>query len=106
MTNTIDRRSFLIAGSLTALASSRAFGANNTIRVGVIGAGSRIEKVAGLRRAIGHRTAAGAAGFSGWPVGCFTPCNWCAFFVACQEARVIEVDEVKPKCVVGLKFLD
>ena len=42
MTNTIDRRSFLIAGSLTALASSRAFGANNTIRIGVIGAGGRM----------------------------------------------------------------
>ncbi len=42
MTNTIDRRSFLIAGSLTALASTRAFGANDTIRVGVIGAGSRM----------------------------------------------------------------
>ena len=42
MTNTLDRRSFLIAGSLTALASSRAFGANNTIRVGVIGAGGRM----------------------------------------------------------------
>jgi len=38
----LDRRSFLIAGSLTALASARAFGANNTIRVGVIGAGSRM----------------------------------------------------------------
>jgi predicted dehydrogenase len=42
LTNTLDRRSFLIAGSLTALASSRAFGANNTIRIGVIGAGSRM----------------------------------------------------------------
>jgi predicted dehydrogenase len=42
LTNTLDRRSFLIASSLTALASARAFGANNTIRVGVIGAGSRM----------------------------------------------------------------
>ena len=42
LTNMIDRRSFLIAGSLTALASARAFGANDTIRVGVIGAGSRM----------------------------------------------------------------
>ena len=32
LTITLDRRSFLIAGSLTALASARAFGANNTIR--------------------------------------------------------------------------
>ncbi|MGA3263315.1 MAG: hypothetical protein ABSC47_04635 [Terracidiphilus sp.] len=38
----IDRRSFLIASSLTALASARAFGANDAIRVGVIGAGSRM----------------------------------------------------------------
>jgi predicted dehydrogenase len=38
----LDRRSFLIAGSLTALASTRALGANDTIRVGVIGAGGRM----------------------------------------------------------------
>ena len=42
MTDTLNRRTFLVAGSLTALASSRAFGANNTIRVGVIGAGGRM----------------------------------------------------------------
>ena len=47
MTSPIDRRSFLIAGSLTALASSRAFGANNAIRVGVIGAGSRMNGLLG-----------------------------------------------------------
>jgi predicted dehydrogenase len=38
----LNRRSFLIASSLTALASSRAFGANDTLRVGVIGAGGRM----------------------------------------------------------------
>jgi predicted dehydrogenase len=38
----LDRRSFLIAGSLTALASTRALGANDTIRIGVIGAGGRM----------------------------------------------------------------
>jgi predicted dehydrogenase len=38
----MDRRSFLIAGGLTALASTRALGANDTLRVGVIGAGGRM----------------------------------------------------------------
>jgi len=38
----LDRRSFLIAGSLTALASTRALGANDRIRIGVIGAGGRM----------------------------------------------------------------
>lgn len=43
MTPILDRRSFLIAGSLTALASSRALGANDTLHVGVIGAGGRMQ---------------------------------------------------------------
>jgi predicted dehydrogenase len=38
----LDRRSFLIAGGLTALASTRILGANDIIRVGVIGAGGRM----------------------------------------------------------------
>ncbi len=38
-----NRRSFLIAGGLTALASTRVLGANDTLRVGVIGAGGRID---------------------------------------------------------------
>jgi predicted dehydrogenase len=38
----LNRRSFLIAGGLTALASTRVLGANDTIRVGVIGAGGRM----------------------------------------------------------------
>jgi predicted dehydrogenase len=38
----LDRRSFLIASGLTALASTRVLGANDTIRVGVIGAGGRM----------------------------------------------------------------
>jgi predicted dehydrogenase len=37
-----DRRSFLVAGGLTALASTRVIGANDTLRVGVIGAGGRM----------------------------------------------------------------
>jgi predicted dehydrogenase len=39
----ISRRSFIIASGLTALASTRVFGANDTIRVGVIGAGHRMK---------------------------------------------------------------
>jgi len=42
VTNTLNRRTFLIAGGLTALASTKVLGANNTIRVGVIGAGGRM----------------------------------------------------------------
>jgi predicted dehydrogenase len=38
----LNRRSFLIASGLTALASSRALGANDTLRVGIIGAGGRM----------------------------------------------------------------
>jgi len=38
-----SRRAFLVAGSLTALASSRAFGANDKLRIGVIGAGQRMD---------------------------------------------------------------
>ena len=42
MSYRIDRRSFIIAGGLTALASTRVLGANDTLRVGVIGAGGRM----------------------------------------------------------------
>jgi predicted dehydrogenase len=38
----LNRRSFMIATGLTALASTRVLGANDTIRVGVIGAGRRM----------------------------------------------------------------
>jgi predicted dehydrogenase len=38
----LNRRSFLIAGGMTALASSKVLGANDTLRVGVIGAGGRM----------------------------------------------------------------
>lgn len=44
MTPILDRRSFLIAGGLTALASTRAFGSNDTLRIGVIGAGGRMQQ--------------------------------------------------------------
>jgi len=39
----ITRRSFVVASGLTALASTRVFGANDTIRIGVIGAGHRMK---------------------------------------------------------------
>jgi predicted dehydrogenase len=42
MTYRLDRRSFIIASGLTALASSRVLGANDTLRVGVVGAGGRM----------------------------------------------------------------
>ena len=41
----LDRRSFIIASGLTALASSRVHGANDTVRVGVIGAGGRMRNL-------------------------------------------------------------
>src|SRR5271170_7531070 len=37
-----NRRSFLIAGGLTALASTRVLGANDTLRIGELGAGGRM----------------------------------------------------------------
>jgi predicted dehydrogenase len=37
-----NRRSFLIASGITALASTRVLGANDTLRIGVIGAGGRM----------------------------------------------------------------
>jgi predicted dehydrogenase len=41
----LNRRSFLIASGLSALASSRVLGANDTVRVGVIGAGGRMRNL-------------------------------------------------------------
>jgi predicted dehydrogenase len=42
MAHQINRRNFIIAGGLTALASTRVLGANDTVRVGVVGAGGRM----------------------------------------------------------------
>ncbi len=39
----ITRRGFMIASGLSALASTRVFGANDTVRIGVIGAGRRMK---------------------------------------------------------------
>jgi predicted dehydrogenase len=41
----MNRRTFLVATGMTALASTRAFGANDTIRIGVIGAGHRMRSL-------------------------------------------------------------
>jgi predicted dehydrogenase len=41
----LNRRSFIIASGLTALASTRVLGANDTIRLGVIGAGGRMRNL-------------------------------------------------------------
>jgi predicted dehydrogenase len=38
----LNRRSFIIASGFTALAATRAWGANDTLRIGVIGAGQRM----------------------------------------------------------------
>jgi predicted dehydrogenase len=42
MSNLTNRRSFIIGTGLTALASTRVLGANDTVRIGVIGAGGRM----------------------------------------------------------------
>lgn len=42
MSEMLNRRTFLIAGGLTALATTKVLGANNKIRMGVIGAGGRM----------------------------------------------------------------
>jgi predicted dehydrogenase len=42
-TMTTTRRTFLMASGLTALASTRVFGANDTLRLGIIGAGQRMK---------------------------------------------------------------
>src|SRR5215472_3238261 len=42
MSYQLNRRNFIVAGGLTALASTRVVGANDTLRVGVIGAGGRM----------------------------------------------------------------
>ena len=53
MTYQPNRRSFLIASGLTALASTRAFGANDTLRIGVIGAGGRMNSLLDCAERVG-----------------------------------------------------
>ena len=45
MPYTPNRRSFLIAGGTHRLAATRAFGANDRLRIGVIGAGGRMRQL-------------------------------------------------------------
>src|ERR1700736_1870340 len=54
MQHRLDRRSFLIAGGLTALASTRVLGANDTLRVGVIGAGGRMGDLLNAAEKVGN----------------------------------------------------
>ena len=54
MTPRLDRRTFLVAGGLTALASTRVLGANDTLRVGVIGAGGRMNDLLGAADRVGN----------------------------------------------------
>ncbi len=42
MSHQLDRRTFILASGFTALASTRVLGANDTLRVGVLGAGGRM----------------------------------------------------------------
>ena len=51
---TATRRSFLIASGLTALASTRVFGANDTLRLGIIGAGERMRGLLDCADKVGH----------------------------------------------------
>lgn len=51
-----DRRQFLVAGGLTALAASRAFGANDTLRIGAIGCGGRMHSLLDAAEAAGGAT--------------------------------------------------
>ena len=54
MPYTPNRRSFLIASGLTALASTKVLGANDTLRVGVIGAGGRMRNLLDAADKLGH----------------------------------------------------
>src|SRR6202142_1147744 len=49
----LNRRSFIIASGLTALASTRVLGANDTVRVGVIGAGRRMRNLLDAAEKVG-----------------------------------------------------
>jgi predicted dehydrogenase len=54
MPYTPNRRSFLIASGLTALASTRVLGANDTIRAGVVGAGGRMRNLLDAADKVGN----------------------------------------------------
>jgi len=54
MSYQLNRRNFILAGGLTALASTRVLGANDTLRVGVIGAGGRMGDLLNAADRLGH----------------------------------------------------
>jgi predicted dehydrogenase len=54
MSYQLNRRSFILASGLTALASTRVLGANDTLRVGVIGAGGRMGDLLNAADRLGH----------------------------------------------------
>jgi predicted dehydrogenase len=53
MTSQLNRRSFIVTTGLTALAATRVLGANDTIRVGVIGAGGRMNYLLSCAEKVG-----------------------------------------------------
>ena len=54
MSYQLNRRSFILASGITALASTRVLGANDTLRVGVIGAGGRMGDLLNAADHVGH----------------------------------------------------
>ena len=59
MSTSMNRRNFIIATGFTALASTRVLGANDTLRIGVIGAGGRMGALLDAAdRAGGHQIVA------------------------------------------------
>ena len=63
MHNQPSRRSFLIASGLTAIASTRILGANDLLRVGVIGAGGRMGGLLNAADQVGGYQVAASATF-------------------------------------------
>lgn len=53
MSYQLNRRSFIVAGGLTALASTRVLGANDTLRIGVLGAGGRMRDLLNAANSVG-----------------------------------------------------
>jgi len=53
MSYRLNRRSFIVAGGLTALASTRVLGANDTLRIGVLGAGGRMRDLLNAANTVG-----------------------------------------------------
>ncbi|HEU0368334.1 MAG TPA: Gfo/Idh/MocA family oxidoreductase, partial [Candidatus Acidoferrum sp.] len=53
MSYQLNRRSFIVAGGLTALASTRVLGANDTLRIGVLGSGGRMRDLLNAANSVG-----------------------------------------------------